>query len=844
MQSATSNFVVPLPPVVKVEVEEQVVLKDFRGYLTRALAWTALMPLFMLAFMHFSQLIQTTATIDAGQVAKTVQYAKSLEARFASIETFLETASEMVSASLQHSQDELKERLDRFSRKMPYLTSVRLINPEGLELYAFGQSDVSTQDIIRELSSPAPTLRSFNSELCYSSSVPEDEGFSKNLVLVGCEPKSDLTDIFARSVGAEAFSMQIFNSKGQRIHIAAKNGEGIFTPQELSSEFLRVTRSKIEEGNPLWRTNQTRDNSLILSASSIPDKDLFIVFGQRLSLRDKQLLSSLLTSGAFLMCGAVLSLIVGTFLGARLTNNVQALMDQITVFKREGLVKQPEPAFWASAPKELKSLSRQFKELANEILSTQEQLRCANRRLQETVQQRTRSLSQRNQELKALQSLLTPLEEPAETVINRTVSDFKKLLNLKQLRFNSEKVTDTSLGQSVPVFINRGIVGYLNYETIDCDSEGTVASALERLAASIAIVLENQEMFSSVKSSQARFNALLESMNEGVVIIGLTGSLLYANRKAKLILDIKAEEVVTKVEEYFETRFRKVYAPELGKVQKEFFRGNSRFVSKTDADFFVETSDFLVPEFYGYKGPRQGLIIRDISEEVTLERMKRNLISVVAHELKTPVTTMRLQTETLERQIRNGLKKAAEEMLTDMLAESARLQRLIEDWLDVSRLETGFMVIKPKIWSLSMLLKKAIQSVHLRFPGLEVVIELDGNAECIRADKERMIQVFVNILENAARYNTSNAAICRIRSSQIGNKVEVSFEDNGIGVPENQLSKIFDSFYQVDMRSSRKVGGTGLGLAICRGILAAHGGKIWAEHNAIGGTTFKISLNL
>lgn len=90
MASTSSNFVVPLPPVVKVEVEEQVVPKDFRGYLTRALAWTALMPLFMLAFMHFSQLTHTAAVIDDQQIMRTQQFARSMSARIVSIETFFE----------------------------------------------------------------------------------------------------------------------------------------------------------------------------------------------------------------------------------------------------------------------------------------------------------------------------------------------------------------------------------------------------------------------------------------------------------------------------------------------------------------------------------------------------------------------------------------------------------------------------------------------------------------------------------------------------------------------------------------------------------------------------------
>lgn len=396
----------------------------------------------------------------------------------------------------------------------------------------------------------------------------------------------------------------------------------------------------------------------------------------------------------------------------------------------------------------------------------------------------------------------------------------------------------------MPVKLSTGVLGYLSFERPDYTQENRVNTSLQRLANSIAIVLENKEMFSSVKASQSRFNALLESMTEGVVLIGKTGSLLYSNKTAREILSIAPGDGIAKVENYIEEHFRKVYLADSPNNPQDFFAGPTRYVSKVDSDFFIEASGFLVPEFHGYVGPRMGLLLRDISEEVSMERMKRNLISVVAHELKTPVTTLRLQSETLQRQIRSGKLSDSQQLLTEMLEESERLQNLICDWLDVSRLEAGSLVIKPKVQTVTAILNKAMKSVHLHFPHLEVSLKVEPEAECVLADKDRMTQVFVNILENAARYNDKEKPTCNVRSEKIDDSVVISFSDNGIGVSEKHLSKIFDSFYQVDMGSGRKVGGTGLGLSICRGIMAAHGGKIWAEQNPKGGTVFKISLSL
>lgn len=843
MVSNTSNFVVPLPPVVKVEVEEQVVPKDFRGYLTRALAWTALMPLFMLAFMHFSQLTHTAAVIDDQQIMRTQQFARSMSARFVSIETFLNTASDMISESISSKVIPIP-RLNKLAEKMPYLTSLMLISHNGGVDFQHGESSVSTADLMSAFADSEVKVRAFQNEICFGSRIFEADSYNLSYLLVGCEPKKDIAGIFERSVGAEPYSLQIFDSKQKEIFFASLNDKVNAKPEKLSPEFVKLSEQMLQSPVPLWRTNQKRNDSAVLSIAAISDTDWRVVFSQRVTFRDKQLLSSLLTSGVFLVCGALLALIVGSFLGFRLTSYVQTLIDQINAFKKDGAIKKPDRSFLSNAPIELKLLSVQFEKMVRQVQSTQKKLEEANLDLTHQVNLRTRTLNQKNQELRALQFLLAPLQDEPHVVIKRTVESFRLILGLRHLNYADKPESDRLELTSLPVELSTGIVGYLNFDRPDCTQENRINTSLQRLANSIAIVLENQEMFSSVKASQSRFNALLESMTEGVVLIGKTGSLLYSNKTARGILSIAPGDVITKVESYIEERFRKVYLAETQNNSQDFFAGPTRYVSKVDSDYFIEASGFLVPDFHGYVGPRMGLLLRDISEEVSMERMKRNLISVVAHELKTPVTTLRLQSETLQRQIRSGKLSDSQQLLAEMLEESRRLQSLICDWLDVSRLEAGALVIKPKVQTVTGILNKAMKSVHLHCPQLEVSLKVGDEAECVLADKDRLTQVFVNILENAARYNDKDRPMCEVESEKIDNSVVISFSDNGIGVSEKHLSKIFDSFYQVDMGSGRKVGGTGLGLAICRGIMAAHGGKIWAEHNPDGGTIFRISLSL
>lgn len=804
MASNTSNFVVPLPPVVKVEVEEQVVPKDFRGYLTRALAWTALMPLFMLAFMHFSQLTHTAAVIDDQQIMRTQQFARSMSARFVSIETFLNTASDMISESIGSKVIPVS-RLNKLAEKMPYLTSLKLISYTGRVDFHHGESSVSTAELMSAFAGSEVNVRSFQNEICFGSRVPEADSYDRSFLLIGCEPKEDIAAIFERSVGAEPYSLQIFDSKQKEIFFTSLNDSGNVRPQNLSPEFVKISEQMLGAPIPLWRTNQKRNDSAVLSIAEIPDTDWRVVFSQRVTFRDKQLLSSLLTSGVFLVCGALLALIVGTFLGFRLTNYVQTLIDQINAFKKDGSIR----SFLANAPIELKLLSVQFEKLVRQVQSTQKKLEESNLDLTHQVNLRTRTLNQRNQELRALQFLLAPLQDEPHVVIKRTVESFRLILGLNQLDFVDKPERDRQDLASLPVKLSTGVLGYLSFERPDYTQENRINTSLQRLANSIAIVLENKEMFSSVKASQSRFNALLESMTEGVVLIGKTGSLLYSNKTAREILSIAPGDGIAKVESYIEEHFRKVYLADSPNNPQDFFAGPTRYVSKVDSDFFIEASGFLVPEFHGYVGPRMGLLLRDISEEVSMERMKRNLISVVAHELKTPVTTLRLQSETLQRQIRSGKLSDSQQLLTEMLEESERLQNLICDWLDVSRLEAGSLVIKPKVQTVTAILNKAMKSVHLHFPHLEVSLKVEPEAECVLADKDRMTQVFVNILENAARYNDKEKPTCNVRSEKIDDSVVISFSDNGIGVSENISLKFLILFIKSIWVRDGKSGGPG-----------------------------------
>lgn len=854
MSSSNPSFSVPLPTTVKVRVEEQMIQKDFRGYLTRAITWTALMPLFMLAFMHLNQMLRENEENNARQIIITEQLGKQLSGEIASIRLFLDASLDSLSIYLHNSNPSLKDwgkaRLNRQSSVENLLLVPTRENAVGWMIGSkdseiTGEEDKKLASLLSQKFRDAKSDFVFykykggkTQEYCFGSPVREALDF-EGYWLATCVPEGHFSKVFEHIIGLEPFSIQFFDSSGQSFYQkSAYSGNLMFSPLG-GKDFYEEALERTGTEPSLWRTDKKRNEAQVLTASKIPPSDLLLVVGQPLAVRDKQLLSSLTTSGIFLLVAILAAFLVGTVLGRQLNEAVRKLIEQFSTFEKTGQITEMDADFKESAPLELQQLSTKFEEMAETVLQSRKKLEIANVALSEQVEKRTASLNQRKEELKSLQMLLAPLEESVEVVIAKTTNRFKEIFDIPILFFSKEAISETSY-QFIHVRANDGsVMGYLYFDCGHQNSSTFASGPLLRLAHSIAIVMDNQEMYSSLKTSSSRFTALMESMTEGVVLVGKTGSLLYGNKIARRILGLSPSREVTNFEHLFNSLFR---TTELGEESMDEEERPRRFSSTTDSDFFIETSSFNVPGFYGFSGKRKGLLIRDISKEVAMERMKKNLVSMVAHELKTPVTTMRLQVETLGRQLKQQDSYFAREMISDMLEESSRLQRLVEDWLDMSRIEAGSIVLRPRIYSVQALLTQASNVVKQHYPELQITVEVEDGAECLRADKDRLVQVFINIFANAARYRSKASPVCRVKARLVVNEIEISFRDNGIGVKEPYLSKIFDSFYQIEMGSDRKVGGTGLGLAICRGIMTAHGGRIWAERNHEQGTTFKLRL--
>jgi signal transduction histidine kinase len=226
-----------------------------------------------------------------------------------------------------------------------------------------------------------------------------------------------------------------------------------------------------------------------------------------------------------------------------------------------------------------------------------------------------------------------------------------------------------------------------------------------------------------------------------------------------------------------------------------------------------------------------------------LERLRRDLVANVSHELKTPISALRAHMENLL----DGVEEPNPAVLAVMLQQADRLTRLVDQLLDLSRMESGDLPLALEPVQLAGLVDRVMDEVTVARPERARTLHLDNDVSPdlppVEADPERIHQVLFNLLDNAFRFTPDGGSV-RVRAVRANGACEVSVEDTGPGIPKEHLPLVFERFYRVDPSRSRDDGGTGIGLAIARSIVDAHGGRIWAESVEGKGSTFRFELPL
>jgi signal transduction histidine kinase len=224
-----------------------------------------------------------------------------------------------------------------------------------------------------------------------------------------------------------------------------------------------------------------------------------------------------------------------------------------------------------------------------------------------------------------------------------------------------------------------------------------------------------------------------------------------------------------------------------------------------------------------------------------VEAMRRRLIGDVAHELRTPLTAIKGSMEGLV----DGILPASRQTFEQVAAETERLSRLVDDLQELSRVESGAMVLHLEPVSLPELFQTAQKRLAPAYAAKRVsmTIDLAARLPAVRVDADRILQVLTNLLNNALQYTPAGGRV-HLSAEQRGRELYICVADTGIGIPPEHLPHIFDRFYRVDKSRSRQAGGgSGIGLTICKRLIEAHAGRIWAESAGEGlGSTFTFTL--
>ncbi len=368
-------------------------------------------------------------------------------------------------------------------------------------------------------------------------------------------------------------------------------------------------------------------------------------------------------------------------------------------------------------------------------------------------------------------------------------------------------------------------------EVKSSDEIGQLASMFNYLT------LKLKKTMSEVYREKSKLDTIFKYMADGVIAVNVNGDIIHANIVAMKILNITEEDInIKKYDEVFVNYNPKLTLQYIQRVNR--WKG-SHLIEIASSVYRVKFASFR-----NKNNEIGGLIIvlQDVTEQQKLENMRKEFVANVSHELKTPITTIKSYAETL---IENGLdnEKLSYQFLDVINSECDRMDRIVKDLLQLSNLDykqtkwnkTSLCVeelLKDSFFKMKISADEKMQSLNLT---------IKEEMPNVVGDKDRLEQVILNVISNAIKYTPVSGKI-DIFARLDNDNVIITVKDNGIGIPENDIGRIFERFYRVDKARSRELGGTGLGLSIAKQIVEHHGGNIKIRSKYKIGTEVDIIL--
>ncbi|HEU4686089.1 MAG TPA: ATP-binding protein [Nitrospira sp.] len=375
------------------------------------------------------------------------------------------------------------------------------------------------------------------------------------------------------------------------------------------------------------------------------------------------------------------------------------------------------------------------------------------------------------------------------------------------------------------------------------DEVGLLADTLNHMADELRAKIDE------VSEDRAQLLAMLTSMVEGVMVLDCRGRVLQVNPALERMFNISRAEA--------RGRFSAdvFNHPELSALIAAVL--NTRTGQEAEISL-SQTGRCLHIQASVAGGERENeacaiLVFHDITELRRLEKIRTDFVANVSHELRTPLTSIKGYVEALLDGAKND-PATATKFLEIVLKQSDRLNLILEDLLQLSKIESGQVLLKREPLHLRALIERTLAMIRplAMKKGHSLIVQLPPDFPLLVGDEERLGQVLSNLLDNAIKYTPEDGTII-VAARQIAatsaspdgkqdSSIEISVTDTGIGIPEADRPRVFERFYRVDKARSRELGGTGLGLAIVKHIVEGHSGQVWVEGNQPSGSRFVVRL--
>lgn len=393
------------------------------------------------------------------------------------------------------------------------------------------------------------------------------------------------------------------------------------------------------------------------------------------------------------------------------------------------------------------------------------------------------------------------------------------------------------------------------------DEIGLLANTMQTMAANINEIFDRYEYalkdaMVELQDTLSYLTTIIDNLADGLIVVDKDRVINHINPAVVQMFGLAEYEMIGKKidilgEKLFELTEKSlqtedILTAELNLTNNRIGKAVAKSIKK---EYFADDS-----EAKGILG--SVILIRDITQEKEIDNLKTEFITIVSHELRTPLTSILGFVEMIERKFRDtiipGIKtdnpkisRVIDKINRDfeiIQSEGERITSLINDILDISKLESGTMKWNFEEVSVEEIVFESYNALSSLFEqrGLKFIHEIEPALPNIHADRERLFQVMVNLLSNALKFTEKGYIACRVQRRN--DEILFSIEDTGIGIPESQKDKIFEKFKQVGDISKDRPRGIGLGLPISKQIVEAHGGKIWVESTLGMGSTFYFTI--